>query len=110
HERSPLLTDMLAGYLRTNAAVLALKQVAHDQISLYGSVAVEPGPEGLVRITDIVEKPPPEDAPSDLAIIGRYVLPPAIFDLLDDVEPGKGGEIQLTDAIAGLVDAGPVHG
>jgi UTP--glucose-1-phosphate uridylyltransferase len=73
---------------------------------------VEPtGRDGIVRITDLVEKPDPADAPSNLAIIGRYVLGPDIFDVLDAVEPGRGGEIQLTDALRGLVHQGtPVHG
>jgi UTP--glucose-1-phosphate uridylyltransferase len=89
--------------------------VPADQIALYGCAAVEPtGVPDVVRITGLVEKPPPEEAPSNLAIIGRYVLAPEIFEALRHTPPGRGGEIQLTDAIEALTgrdsDGGPVHG
>ncbi|HEX2850137.1 MAG TPA: UTP--glucose-1-phosphate uridylyltransferase GalU [Acidimicrobiales bacterium] len=109
-ERSTVLADMLAAYGRYGDGVVALKKVPRQMISSYGCPAVvdEDGP--LVRITEIVEKPAPEEAPSDLAVIGRYVLPPAVFDLLDHVEPGKGGEIQLTDALQMLVRDRALYG
>jgi UTP--glucose-1-phosphate uridylyltransferase len=114
-ERDALLTQMLDIQQRLGGCVVALLEVPHDQIGLYGCAAVElTGETGVVHITGLVEKPPPDEAPSDLAIIGRYVLPPEIFDVLRTTSPGSGGEIQLTDAIAALIDGerpgGPVHG
>lgn len=99
-ERSPVLSDMIAGYDRTGGSVIALMEVPHESISMYGCAAVqETDVDGLVRVTDLVEKPDPADAPSNLAVIGRYVLSPEIFPLLHRTEPGRGDEIQLTDAL-----------
>jgi UTP--glucose-1-phosphate uridylyltransferase len=114
-ERDELLTPMIDVQQRLGGCVVALMEVPHEQISLYGCVAVEPTEDpDLVRVTGMVEKPRPEDAPSDLAIIGRYVLSPQIFAVLRDTTPGRGGEIQLTDAIEALTyrsgEGGPVHG
>lgn len=99
-ERDPLLTEMIAEHERSGAAVIALMEVDPDSIHMYGAAAVEEI-EGAdaVRVTGLVEKPAKEDAPSNLAIIGRYVLPASVFDILEHTEPGKGGEIQLTDAL-----------
>ena len=81
-------------------SVIALMEVDPAQIHLYGCAAVEPtGDDDVVKVTGLVEKPDPADAPSDLAVIGRYVLDPAVFDVLRKTEPGRGGEIQLTDAL-----------
>jgi UTP--glucose-1-phosphate uridylyltransferase len=90
-------------------SVIALMEVPHDQISLYGCAAVE-GEGDVVRITGLVEKPPVDEAPSDLAIIGRYVLAPSVFDVLRRIPPGRGGEYQLTDALQELIATEPVHG
>jgi len=110
-ERDALLEQMIALQQREGGSVVALLQVPHDQIGLYGCAAVEGEPQGdVVRITELVEKPPPEQAPSDLAIIGRYVLPASVFDVLRRTPPGRGGEIQLTDALAELIRTEPVHG
>jgi UTP--glucose-1-phosphate uridylyltransferase len=114
-ERDVLLTTMIDLQQRHGGCVVALMEVAHEQIGLYGCAAVEPtGETDVVRITGLVEKPRPEDAPSNLAIIGRYVLSPQIFPVLRETPPGRGGEIQLTDAIETLAgrkdDGGPVHG
>jgi UTP--glucose-1-phosphate uridylyltransferase len=114
-ERDVLLTEMIAVQQRLGGCVVALMEVPHEQIGLYGCAAVEPGDEsGVVRITGLVEKPRPEEAPSNLAIIGRYVLSPEIFDVLRATPEGRGGEIQLTDAIEALAgrsnQGGPVHG
>jgi UTP--glucose-1-phosphate uridylyltransferase len=114
-ERDVLLTEMLEAQQRHGGCVIALTEVPQDQIGLYGCAAVEPTDEAdLVRVTALVEKPRPEEAPSNLAIIGRYVLAPEIFEVLRTTPPGRGGEIQLTDAIAALAgrdgDGGPVHG
>jgi UTP--glucose-1-phosphate uridylyltransferase len=113
-ERDPLLETMIDVQSRRGGSVVALMAVPHDSISLYGVVAADPveGEDGVVRITDLVEKPPADEAPSDLAIIGRYVLSPGVFDVLRETEPGRGGEIQLTDALRSLAvgDDEPVHG
>jgi UTP--glucose-1-phosphate uridylyltransferase len=99
-ERDPLLVDMIAAHERTGAAVIALMEVDPASIHLYGAAAVEPtDTDGVVRVTDLVEKPAAEDAPSNLAVIGRYVLPASVFGILENTPPGKGGEIQLTDAL-----------
>ncbi|GAA2571813.1 UTP--glucose-1-phosphate uridylyltransferase GalU [Microbacterium binotii] len=102
-ERDPLLSKMLAEYDKRGAAVIALMEVDPEQIHLYGVAAVEETDEdGVVKVTGLVEKPKKEDAPSNLAIIGRYVLGPEVFEVLERTEPGKGGEIQLTDALEEL--------
>ena len=105
-----LLGRMIDTRERHGGSVIALTPVAGDAISAYGAAAVEPVDDGLVRIVDIVEKPDPDDAPSDLATSGRYVFGPEVFDALDDVAPAADGEVQLTDAIAAMARTGPVHG
>jgi UTP--glucose-1-phosphate uridylyltransferase len=111
--RDPLLTQMLDVRERHGGSVVALMEVPREQVSMYGCAAAEPtGEDGVVRVTDLVEKPDADEAPSNLAIIGRYVLSAAVFEVLRKTEPGRGGEIQLTDALrvmAGSSD-GPVHG
>jgi UTP--glucose-1-phosphate uridylyltransferase len=114
-ERDVLLTRMIEVQQRRGGCVVALLEVPPDQIGLYGCAAVEPADEDdVVRITGLVEKPLPADAPSNLAIIGRYVLSPEIFDVIRETKPGRGNEIQLTDAIEALTgrvdNGGPVHG
>jgi UTP--glucose-1-phosphate uridylyltransferase len=114
-ERDPLLTTMLAVRARYGGSVVALLRVPREQIDLYGCAAIDGETDdlGAVTITDLVEKPPVADAPSDLAIIGRYVLDPGVFDVLRETAPGRGGEIQLTDALrrmAATGEQGPVHG
>jgi UTP--glucose-1-phosphate uridylyltransferase len=114
--RDHLLEQMLAVQRDKGGCVVALLDVGKENIDKYGAVAVEPaGSTGagdeVVAITGLVEKPPVEEAPSSLAIIGRYVLSPEVFDVLRDTPPGRGGEIQLTDALATLVQRGePMHG
>jgi len=105
-----LLTRMLDVHARYGGSVLALLEVPIEEISAYGSVAVEPVAEGLMRVQQIIEKPKPEAALSNLAVIGRYVFTPGIFDALAETKPGVGGEIQLTDAIGLLLDREPVYG
>jgi UTP--glucose-1-phosphate uridylyltransferase len=114
-ERDPLLTTMLAVRARYGGSVVALLRVPRDQVNLYGCAAIQGEPDdlGAVTITDLVEKPAVAEAPSDLAIIGRYVLDPGVFDVLRETDPGRGGEIQLTDALrrmAATGEHGPVHG
>lgn len=96
-----LLEQMIAVQSERGGSVVALMEVPADQVNLYGCAATEgePDADGVVRITGLVEKPDPADAPSNLAIIGRYVLDPSIFDVLEETPPGRGGEIQLTDAL-----------
>ena len=115
--RDHLLEHMLAVQAEHGGSVIALLDVGRENIDKYGAVAIEPGTsaavEGdeVVRVTGLVEKPPVDEAPSSLAIIGRYVLSPSVFDVLRDTAPGRGGEIQLTDALATLVERGePLHG
>ena len=110
HEKSGILAGMLAAHERTGGSVLALKQVSREEVSLYGCAEVEPAADSLVRVLGLVEKPKPEDAPSDLGVMGRYVLTPGIFDAIEQTPPGRGGEIQLTDAIGKLLAAEPVYG
>ncbi|MGI8680456.1 MAG: UTP--glucose-1-phosphate uridylyltransferase [Jatrophihabitans sp.] len=113
-ERDDLLGAMLDVYDEHGGVVLGLIDVGPVEIGKYGCVVPAEGsdPSGaVVAVSDLVEKPTPEDAPSTLAIIGRYVLPPEIFDALDVTSPGAGGEIQLTDAMKILCKNGtPVHG
>jgi UTP--glucose-1-phosphate uridylyltransferase len=113
--RDPFLPRMIEVAERTGGCVVAMLEVPREQIKLYGSAAVEPTDDpDVFRLTDMVEKPDPSEAPSNLAIIGRYVLQPQIFEALRETTPGRGNEIQLTDAIQRLVDrdgaGGPVHG
>jgi UTP--glucose-1-phosphate uridylyltransferase len=99
-ETNPLLSEMLGVYERYGRSVLAAMQVFRDEISLYGCIEPEfVEDDRLARVLSIVEKPDPDSAPSNLAAIGRYVLTPEIFEALRNLEPGVGGEVQLTDAI-----------
>lgn len=98
--RDPLLDKMLAEQISRNTSVVALLEVDPSQIHLYGAAAIEKTDDpDVVRITGLVEKPSAADAPSNLAIIGRYVLRPEVFEVLEHTAPGKGNEIQLTDAL-----------
>ena len=100
-----LLSDMIDVQQRLGGSVVALMEVPEESVSAYGVAAVEPveGEDAsVVRVTGLVEKPAREDAPSRLAVIGRYVLAPQVFDVLDRTAPGRGGEIQLTDALQTL--------
>ena len=114
--RDHLLEHMLAVQAEHGGSVVALLDVGIENIDKYGAVAAEPSGhvsdgDEVVTVTGLVEKPPIDEAPSSLAIIGRYVLAPEIFDVLRETAPGRGGEIQLTDALAALVARGaPVHG
>jgi UTP--glucose-1-phosphate uridylyltransferase len=98
----PCLRQLLDQSARTDAPTVALSRVPRGELSKYGIVAVEPAGPRLYQLTGMVEKPSIEQAPSDFAILGRYVLTPDVFDLLARVKPGAGGEIQLTDALLGL--------
>jgi len=106
----PAMQQLRAVYNQTKSSVIGLIQVPEDQVSKYGIVAYQAEENGLLRLTDMVEKPNPADAPSRLAIIGRYIFTPRLMELLRHVQPGKGGEIQLTDAISALAKEEPVYG
>lgn len=107
---APCLRQLLDVYEHYKGSVLALEQVPMEQISSYGCVAVNRITDRVMEVTDMVEKPKQSEAPSDLAIIGRYVLTPAIFPILEQQQPGRGGEIQLTDAIKRLSQDEAVYG
>jgi UTP--glucose-1-phosphate uridylyltransferase len=108
----PLLPSMLDLQAQTGGIVLAFVEVAPQETARYGIASVKNRTDGdVVEVTGLVEKPAPEDAPSNLAVLGRYILPAAIFDAIQNTKPGSGGEIQLTDAMAAMLDDGtPVHG
>jgi UTP--glucose-1-phosphate uridylyltransferase len=105
-----LLRRMLEVRAERGGSVLALMEVEPDEISAYGCAEADVVADDVRSVRSIVEKPKPEDAPSNLAVIGRYVFGPEIFDALDRIEPGVGGELQLTDAIGLLLGEYPVHG
>lgn len=94
-----VLNQMVALFEEYKCSIVAVEEVPLKETNKYGVIAGEEIAEGIVRVSDMVEKPNPEDAPSNLAIIGRYILTPDIFDIIREVKPGKGGEIQITDAL-----------
>src|SRR4051812_2010428 len=99
----PAMARMAQVFAREGSSLLGVEEVPRDQTQSYGIVTIDRMKDDLARIHSIVEKPRPAEAPSNLAVIGRYVLTPRIFDMLGEVVPGAGGEIQLTDAISGLL-------
>jgi UTP--glucose-1-phosphate uridylyltransferase len=115
-DTEPLLPSMLDLQAETGGIVLAFIEVPADQVDRYGIASVEPSDHkavagDVVKVTGLVEKPKSDEAPSNLAIVGRYVLPSSTFDAIRRIGPGSGGEIQLTDAMALLLKEGtPVHG
>lgn len=99
-DKIPLTKQLINRYDKTHASTIAVKKVPHKEVNKYGVIKpVKEVADGLYSVDSFVEKPPVDKAPSDLAIIGRYLLTPEIFDILATQKPGKGGEIQLTDAI-----------
>ena len=105
-----LLLDMIKLFRKLKSPVLALEKVPMQEVNRYGVISGTKERESVFRIDSLVEKPDPKHAPSNMAIIGRYILTPDIFDILEKVKPGKGGEIQLTDAINLLLQKRPVYG
>jgi UTP--glucose-1-phosphate uridylyltransferase len=111
HPDESLLTEMIAVRERHGGSVLALMEVDPEEVSLYGCAAIAPTAEdGVVTVTDLVEKPVPGQAPSRWILIGRYVCDPEVFEVLRRTQPGRGGEIQLTDALKVLAQRGDVRG
>jgi len=98
-EDDGVLAQMVALYKQFRCTIIAIEEVPDDQIEKFGVIAGDMIRDDLYRVTDMVEKPKKEDAPSNLAIIGRYILTPDIFDILRDTPPGKNGEVQITDAL-----------
>src|SRR3546814_17948990 len=101
---------MLQVHEERDASVIVCKEFPPDQIGLYGAVDYERAGERLLKIKSLIEKPAPGEAPSSYAVLGRYVFTPGIFDALDQVKPGRGGEIQLTHAIGLLLETEDVYG
>ena len=109
----PCIGQLMRAYERVHGSIVAVMKVPHEETRRYGVIATDathPDNDRLHRVSGLVEKPEPEDAPSDYAIIGRYVLTPRIFDKLEQTPRGAGGEIQLTDAINALMDEQEVYG
>jgi UTP--glucose-1-phosphate uridylyltransferase len=100
---APVLAQMTAAFAQCGHSLLAVQEVPADQVNRYGIIAGQPVGQRLIAIERIVEKPAPKDAPSRIGVAGRYILTPRIFDQLRQQPPGAGGEIQLTDAIARLL-------
>lgn len=108
--RVPALKQLIDVYERTGASVLGVQEVPHDKVSAYGIVASQPtGEKRTFTVQDMVEKPKIEDAPSRLAVLGRYVINPEIFPILEHTAPGRGNEIQLTDALKVLAKEQPMY-
>jgi UTP--glucose-1-phosphate uridylyltransferase len=108
----PALKQMIDVYARVQGPVLCVERVPREDISSYGVIAYEPDPslpKGVYKVTDLVEKPPKEQAPSDLAIIGRYILTPDIFTSLDETAKDRSGEIQLTNGLRHLLKSRPIY-
>ncbi|MEY3785664.1 MAG: UTP--glucose-phosphate uridylyltransferase [Pseudomonadota bacterium] len=101
--KTPVLKQLINQHQKEQASVIAIENIAKEKTIQYGIVDVSGPKENLYKINSIVEKPQPKDAPSTLGVIGRYVFNPEIFDCLEKIKPGKGGEIQLTDAIQMLL-------
>ena len=110
----PCIGQLIEAYRQTHGSVVAVMEVPHDEVSRYGVIDIDPdaqtNDERLHRVRGVVEKPDPADAPSNLAIIGRYVLTPKVFEKLEQTQRGAGGEIQLTDAIEALMAEQDVYG
>ena len=106
----PVLSEMIKKFDRLRASMAAVMEVDKDQTDKYGILDAQQVEDDIVRIDDMIEKPNPDDAPSNLAIIGRYILTPKIFEYLGKREKGAGGEIQLTDAMKTLLKEQPIYG
>ena len=103
-----VLAQMVDLYNQFRCSIVAVEEVPREEASSYGIVAGDSISETLIKVTDMVEKPQPEDAPSNLAIIGRYILTPDIFDILRETAPGRNGEVQITDALLAQASSGSV--
>jgi UTP--glucose-1-phosphate uridylyltransferase len=106
---TPVLKQMIGVYRRYPSTILAIQKVPRSQTRHYGIIDAKKIDDGVYLVKDLVEKPAPEEAPSTLAIIGRYILMPEIFPALERTKPGKGGEIQLTDGLRNLMEKQPIY-
>ena len=107
-EGQGVLAQMAELYRQFRCSIVAIMEVPEDEVHKYGVIAGEALKEGIYRVEKMVEKPPKEEAPSNLAIIGRYILPPDIFEIIEETPPGANGEVQLTDALQTQADRGCV--
>jgi UTP--glucose-1-phosphate uridylyltransferase len=107
---SGILAQMINIYKKYQCSIVAIEEVQKEQTNKYGIIAGNEIEDGIIMIKDMVEKPDPENAPSNLAIIGRYILTPDIFEIIENTKPGKGGEIQITDALMTQAQKGMVLG
>ncbi len=105
----PVLGQMLEVHRKYGASVLAVERVKKEKVSSYGIIKAQPEADRIYKVLDLVEKPEPEDAPSDLGIVGRYILMPEVFECLEATQAGRGGEIQLTDALRTLLIKQPIY-
>jgi len=108
NEAEGVLAQMVKLYKEFGCSIVAVEEIPRQDSNKYGVIAGEVLREGIIQVSDMVEKPEPEDAPSNLAIIGRYILTPDIFDILRETKPGRGGEIQITDALLAQAKEGRV--
>jgi len=106
----PCMAQMLRAFERYESAIVAVQEVTRQEVRHYGIIDGIQVSDGIFQVKDMVEKPDPEKAPSNLAIIGRYILPPQIFDLLEETKPDEGGEIQLTNALRALLGTQRIYG
>jgi UTP--glucose-1-phosphate uridylyltransferase len=108
NEGDSVLAQMVKLFDKYHCSIVAVEEIPPEDSNKYGVIAGNEEEEGIFRVTDMVEKPEPKDAPSNLAIIGRYILTPDIFDIIRETKPGKGGEIQITDALLAQAKLGKV--
>jgi len=109
-EGESVLSQMVALYQEHQCSIVAIEEIPKEETFRYGVIEGEEESENVFRLSNMVEKPAPEDAPSNLAIIGRYILTPDIFDIIENTPPGKNGELQITDALLTQAKAGKVIG
>ncbi|MEK6679387.1 MAG: UTP--glucose-1-phosphate uridylyltransferase GalU [Nitrospirota bacterium] len=106
----PALAQMIKIYKKYGTSILGIEEVPKDKTQHYGVIRPERIEDGVFRVLDLIEKPKPKEAPSNLAIIGRYILEPEIFDVLENTVPGKLGELQLTDGLKNLLSSQQIYG
>ncbi len=106
----PALAQMIKIYKKYGTSILGIEEVPRDKTQHYGVIKPEKMEDGVFRVLDLIEKPKPKEAPSNLAIIGRYILEPEIFDVLENTTPGKLGELQLTDGLKNLLSSQQIYG
>jgi len=105
----PAIAQLMDVYDRFRAPIIGVQEVAPDEVSHYGIITPKPAGDGLFQVTDLIEKPSPADAPSRLAVIGRYILTPEVFAVLEKTAPGKNQEVQLTDALRTIAKRVPMY-